>query len=83
MVKHLVRLVIFICNRFTHTVKVRWGISNWIHKFSEAAVTTLKAEYEIQQLETIEDKVAFVGLLLGDVDDMQSKIQPFLRASFA
>ncbi|KAH9973149.1 hypothetical protein BJV74DRAFT_889091 [Russula compacta] len=51
---------------------VKWGISTWLHKFAIAAEGALVAEFEQQDISTIEEKVKFVQFLLGDVDKSQA-----------
>ncbi|KAH9955202.1 hypothetical protein BJV74DRAFT_800205 [Russula compacta] len=49
------------------------GISTWLHKFAIAANGALVAEFEQQDISTIEEKVKFVQFLLGDMDNISSK----------
>ncbi|KAH9962472.1 hypothetical protein BJV74DRAFT_799774 [Russula compacta] len=57
---------------------VKWGTSTWLHKFAITAEGALVAEFEQQDISTIEEKVKFVQFLLGDMDNISSKHCPFL-----
>jgi hypothetical protein len=46
-----------------------------------AAERALYAEFERQDLTTLEEKSEFVRYLLGDIDDISSKRRPFLWKS--
>lgn len=56
-------------------------LTQWRHDLSEAAMNALDAEFEERELETAEDRVAFVKSMLGNVENILDKDRPFLWQS--
>jgi hypothetical protein len=60
---------------------MRRGHSAWLHKFSLAAEKAVLAEFELQNLDTVEKRSEFVRSILGDPVDTSKKHRPFLWKS--
>jgi hypothetical protein len=56
-------------------------ISNWLHRFAEAAEKAIAAEILCQDFKTDQAKADFVRFLLGDMANLSSKDRPFIWES--
>ncbi|KAF8990619.1 hypothetical protein BDQ17DRAFT_365562 [Cyathus striatus] len=55
--------------------------NNWLHGFAQAGMKALQDEFKARKLTSLDERAHFVERMIGDKDNLQLKLRPFLWLS--